>query len=186
MAKGAKMTRRKVTTTGDEDFWFTKEDLIKALKENPQGVVIVAPGNLRETMIYHNGTEEVVRVERKTAQRKRTGEISNRDLREEDIPPEGWRYGSELIDFALTFNGYEHWGSFDKCAEIANNALNAWKQKKVLPGSLTELRTCLFFEQRRWRHFGFDPDEVGDEDAITYLRAIIEAIRAKVRKGELD
>lgn len=79
-------------------------------------------------------------------------------------PDASWR---EIAEFALTFNGYEVWGSFEKCAEIAN----AKRQD-----SLTDLRTCLFFEQRRWRHFGEDPDG----EAMAYIRALVEKIRRRV------
>lgn len=50
--------------------------------------------------------------------------------------------------FALTFDGYAALGS-ERCAEIAN---------KQSPSTLTELRACLFFEQRRCRHFSRNPD----------------------------
>jgi len=69
--------------------------------------------------------------------------------------------------FALTFDGYGIWGSFEKCAQIANARLN---------GSLIELRTCLFFEQRRWRHLEKDPDR----KTTVYIRRLIEQIRARV------
>ncbi len=46
-----------------DSIWFTREDLIKALEENPESVYIVAPGNLRETMVYHDGTYEILRDE---------------------------------------------------------------------------------------------------------------------------
>jgi hypothetical protein len=94
-------------------------------------------------------------------------EISNEQLRESDIPGPGadWQAISE---FALAFDGYQIWGSFEKCAEIAN-ARRA--------ESLTDLRTCLFFEQRRWRHFGEQPDE----EAMAYIRGILEQVRGIVR-----
>lgn len=76
----------------------------------------------------------------------------------------GWE---AIGDFARTFDGYEYWGSFDRCAEIANAQRGE---------TLTELRTCLFFEQRRWHHFGDYPND----DAMRYVRGIIECIRAIV------
>jgi len=96
-------------------------------------------------------------------------EIGNKNLTMADIPsPDAsWR---EIAEFALTFDGYEFWGSFEKCAEIAN----AKGQH-----SLTDLRTCLFFEQRRWRHFGEDPDR----EAMMYIRALVEKIRSWVSAG---
>ena len=108
-------------------------------------------------------------------------EIANIDLTERDIPsPKAeWR---QIGKFALTFNGYEHWGSFEKCGEIGNRWEKVYTEGQTLPGSLTDLRTCLFFEQRRWRHFGWEPDE----EAMRYIRALVEAIRCKVSAGEAD
>jgi hypothetical protein len=42
--------------------------------------------------------------------------------------------------------------------------------------TFAELRTCLFFEQRRWRHIG----EVPDAEAMAYIRDLVRQIRAKV------
>lgn len=70
-----------------------------------------------------------------------------------------------LIEFAHTFDGYERWGSFERCAEIANRRDHS---------SLDALRTCLFFEARRWRHFGESPDA----GALAYWRELVSGIRA--------
>jgi hypothetical protein len=75
--------------------------------------------------------------------------------------------------FALQFDGYKESGSFEACAEIANSGRDK---------TLTDLRVCLFFEQRRWRHFGEDPDE----KTMVYIRGITEKIRAKVAAQEYD
>jgi hypothetical protein len=106
-------------------------------------------------------------------------EIANADLKDRDMPAPsaGWH---EIGRFALSFNGYEWCGSFGKCAEIGNRGAERFRESGALPESLTELRTCLFFEQRRWRHFGLDPDE----EAMSYIRALVQAIRDKVRAGE--
>jgi len=93
-------------------------------------------------------------------------ELANSRLTPSDIPPPDADWHT-IGEFALSFDGYERWGSFEKCAEIAN---------AQLAGSLDELRTCLFFEQRRWRHFGESPDEA----AMAYVRGIVEQIRAVV------
>lgn len=85
-------------------------------------------------------------------------------------PDAGWY---DISMFALQFDGYKECGSFEECAKIAN----AGRDK-----TLTELRTCLFFEQRRWRHFGEDPDE----KAMVYIRDIIEKIRAKIAAQEFE
>ena len=79
-------------------------------------------------------------------------EISNAELTLDAVPQPDADM-SRIGTFASTFNGYKHWGSFEKCAEIANAGRH---------DSLTHLRTCLFFEWRRWRHFGDEPDaEIG-------------------------
>ena len=66
--------------------------------------------------------------------------IANDSLTLKDVPSRnaGWR---KIAEFALTFNDYEMWGSFEKCAEIAN----AKRQD-----SLTGLRTCLWSCGHRW------------------------------------
>lgn len=99
-------------------------------------------------------------------------EIHNRDLTLADIPPSqaGW---DVIGAFALTFDGYRHWGSFEACAEVANARRGS---------SLTELRTCLFFEQRRWRHFGDEPDA----GAMAYIWDLVESIRARVASRAID
>ncbi len=97
-------------------------------------------------------------------------EIANSDLTPADIPPPDADWES-VGEFALTFNGFHRWGSFKECARIANAELHE---------SLDELRTCLFFEQRRWQHYGDEPDE----EAMAYIRGVIEKIRAAVRAGE--
>src|SRR5579862_58375 len=55
-----------------------------------------------------------------------------------------------IARFARTFNAYEFHGSTATVAEIANQRRH---------GTLIDLRTCLFFEQRRWNHFGSEPDD---------------------------
>ena len=48
--------------------------------------------------------------------------------------------------------------------------------------TLDELRACLFFDQRAWRHFGEDPDD----DGMEYIRALLTAIRSRVTAAESD
>jgi hypothetical protein len=92
--------------------------------------------------------------------------IDNKELKANDVPSADADWGL-LWHFALTFNGYAFWGSTHRCAEIANTRKH---------DSLTELRTCLFFEQRRWRHFGETPDK----KAAAYIRKIVEQIRRRI------
>jgi hypothetical protein len=96
-------------------------------------------------------------------------EISNRELTPADIPPPDAIWWT-IEEFALSFNGYKRWGSFEKCADIANARRH---------GSIDDLRTCLFFEHRRWHHFGCHPDE----KAMSYIRGVVEKIGAVVEDG---
>jgi hypothetical protein len=91
---------------------------------------------------------------------------SVKKLKIEDIPPPeaDWM---EISKFALTFNGYAAHGSFQECAKIANARRHE---------SLNDLRTCLFFEQRRWRHFG----EAPRNEEMKYIRELIQKIRKYV------
>ncbi len=96
--------------------------------------------------------------------------ISNQRLKLKSIPPLHADVEA-LMRFALTFDGYEHCGSFEACAEVANSRKHS---------TLSDLRTCLYFEQRRWHHFGDTPDDA----ALAYWRELIGKIRAKVQAGE--
>jgi len=108
-------------------------------------------------------------------------EIPNNKLSEDSVPlPDA--HWSEVRLFALSFNGYAKWGSHAKCADIAKRSLDTWREKEQLPNSLTNLRTCLFFEQRRWTHFGSDPDE----ETMIYIHAILDAIKKKIKATELN
>lgn len=66
--------------------------------------------------------------------------VPNAELKLEDLPALGaeWPVIWRLAD---TFNGYQHWGSFEKCAEIANRQDHS---------TLTEWRTCN--RGFLWRH----------------------------------
>ena len=97
-------------------------------------------------------------------------DVANAQLSVADIPSfmESW---SRIEPFALTFDGYQYWGSIDKCAEVAAKT----------PATLTHLRTCLFFEARRWSHLKKQPDE----KALKRIRALVFAIKEKVKNGDL-
>ena len=80
----------------------------------------------------------------------------------------------EIFRFALTFNGYERLGGFEPVGELANDVSEAWHTNGDFPDDVDALRTALFFEQRRWRHFGYPPDEAADR----YLRALVDQLHA--------
>lgn len=92
--------------------------------------------------------------------------VPNHRLKAELIPSPDASW-DQIGRFALTFNGYDHWGSYERCAEIAHTRRNQ---------TLTDLRTCLFYQQRSWRDQG-NPDAAGME----YIRSLVEQIRFRVR-----
>jgi hypothetical protein len=106
--------------------------------------------------------------------------ILNTELTDSDVPArhEVWK---KILPFALTFNGYAHWGSFQKCREVAEQGTKLYRGRKGLSQSLTDLRTCLFFEARRFKHFEKDPSE----RRMDYIYALNDAIRTRVKSGEI-
>lgn len=104
-------------------------------------------------------------------------EIPNDRLRAADVPPcdASW---SDIAPFALTFDGYA-WS--EDCGEIANGIEREYRERGSFRENLTldELRACLFFDQRAWRHFG----EAPNADALDYIHALLNAIRSHVTPG---
>jgi hypothetical protein len=99
-------------------------------------------------------------------------EISNADLRLENIPHADAEWNA-IAEFSLTFNGYEYWGSFGKCAEVA---------RQPVIETLTELRTSLFFIFRAIRHGGYGPTEKD----IEKVKSRLVDIRAKVQANRRE
>ncbi len=93
--------------------------------------------------------------------------ISNKSLRVKTIPSPEANY-FDISEFALTFEGYD----LPNCTELANSRSAV---------TLSELRAVLFFEQRRYRHFGYHP--TGED--LEYIRSIVFKIREKIESGEL-
>jgi len=99
-------------------------------------------------------------------------QISNEELKPEHLPTIEAEW-DDIALFALSFDAYKHFGSYEDCTRVANDYLKMFGIDRSLPLTLTEARACLFFEQRRWHHFGRDPDE----EAMSYIHALLEAIR---------
>ncbi len=104
--------------------------------------------------------------------------IPNEALTLAMIPVPGESTIWEIMEFALSFDGYEFHGSFEACADIANRALDLYRKNGHLPQSLIELRTCLFFEQRRWRHY----DQTPEGEDRKYFDTLLAAIRKNVEE----
>ncbi len=92
--------------------------------------------------------------------------IATAKLEVKHLPPDGADV-YELIKFAHTFDGYARWGSFAKCAEIANARDHS---------TIDKLRTCLFFDARGWRHAGESPDD----EALEYWKLLLTGIRERI------
>lgn len=112
--------------------------------------------------------------------RPRNGEFASfhRPLSARSIPePDaGW---PQISSFALSFDAYQL-SEFSDIANLANGVADGWSDTGDLPDDLVKLRICLFFEQRRFHHFGTSPDG----ESLKYIRALLEAIRRTVEVHE--
>jgi len=104
--------------------------------------------------------------------------VANAALSPAAVPAEGDDW-DRLNEFALTYDGYAYW---DNLPELARRAVARWTRDGSLPGTLDELRACLFYEQRRWHHFGAVPRG----RAGTYLWALATEVRTLVARGQLE
>ncbi len=98
-----------------------------------------------------------------------------------DLPGEMWvRPNPEIDDtggifyYALTVGGYDYARERlgRECGELANERLKKFHETGKWEGGFEELRCCLFFEQRRYHHFGRGPE--GDERET--IEALYQAI----------
>ena len=96
--------------------------------------------------------------------------ITNAALARTDVPEPGDTWEA-VSDFALSYDGYAYW---DDLPELANRCVQRWTRDRSLPATIDELRGCLFYEQRRWHHFGGDPAGRSAE----YMAALVDALRA--------
>ena len=78
---------------------------------------------------------------------------------------------STFAPFALSYYAYDH---HTDVGARANRTREAYRATGELPETESELRLALFFEQRRWRHFGVDPDE----EAWAYIGALLGRLKA--------
>lgn len=106
-------------------------------------------------------------------------EIPNSKLKPSHIPKPGtdWR---NIERFALSYNGYEHYG--EECGEFANKVRHEYESTTKLRDRLTlsELRTCLFFEQRRYRWAAEDPTAKD----MPYISELLTAIAVALKVNE--
>jgi hypothetical protein len=98
-------------------------------------------------------------------------QIQTGELRETDLPP---AYGdwSDYARFTVTFSPHDR----DLCSEMGADAFARWRRTGDVPRRLEDLRACLWFEQRRWRFVGREPDTEG----MRYVGALIRAMRTQL------
>ena len=92
--------------------------------------------------------------------------IPNSELRIELLPSVD--DPRKVAKFAHLFNGYDHYGSFEACAD---KALARTRE------SITEIRNELFFSVRASRHSG-------DRGFIEHYRELLPILKHKIEKGE--
>ncbi len=81
-----------------------------------------------------------------------------------------------IVRFAYSFDGYDYWGDREKCGEIGNTLRKHYFERRTLDFSVEKLRTALFFEARRYHHFGSAPDK----QSMGYIRTIVSEIRKRL------
>ena len=87
---------------------------------------------------------------------------------------------------ALSINGYdlsEALGLEDS-GELANARIEKYQSTGKWEGNSLELWICLFFEQRRWRHYGYSPED--DEDAWSEILALYKALKEQLQNADVD
>ena len=107
---------------------------------------------------------------------KKPGDVPDECLIATAVPPATASW-DVIVGFALTIDGYKAIGQRE-CAQLANRVKSEFSRdaSSVETLSLTELRLCLFFEQRRFHHFGHEPQ---DADRI-FINALLEAIQRNI------
>ena len=98
--------------------------------------------------------------------------ISNEALTLDMIPARDalWH---DIALFSLTFSGYRQTGSFNRCTEVAYSRRCE---------TLSEIRACLYFEQRRWTCLRAYPDR----ETMAFVHGLLEKMREKIKSNERD
>jgi hypothetical protein len=95
--------------------------------------------------------------------------VPNAQLKVHAIPAHGDSWDA-VSTFSLSYDGYAYW---DDVTELASRSMRGWTRARTLPATVDEVRACLFYEQRRWHHFGEDPNGRGAQ----YIWALLDALR---------
>lgn len=84
----------------------------------------------------------------------------------------------ESARLAHLVNGYDIAGSFEALSAFANGRTEQARLSGKWEGDALELWLCLFFEHRRWRHFGTKPE--GEE--LQLLDRLCETLRHQLSR----
>jgi len=95
--------------------------------------------------------------------------VPNGQLRVHGIPDHTGTWDA-VASFCLSYDGYAYW---DDVSELATRSIRNWTRAHALPDSIDEVRACLFYEQRRWHHFGEEPNGRGAQ----YVWALLDSLR---------
>lgn len=90
------------------------------------------------------------------------------------VPRAGATYLPDIVDFALTFDGYARHP--ERLADLACSAYQDFLANGKLPRNTDQLRAYLFFQQRFWRAQETDPDA----DSMRFIEAMLALIRKRV------
>ncbi|WP_240421811.1 hypothetical protein [Paenibacillus periandrae] len=107
-------------------------------------------------------------------------QISNDNITLADIPKPNASW-ERINRFALSFNGYQEFGSFDAVVKIDDIVNDKYKETGDFSlCSITELRTSLFLIQRGCTHRGDQPEG----EHLSFVQELIEEIRTKVNGND--
>jgi len=83
----------------------------------------------------------------------------------------------DIFAYAITFDGYAYTKDMlgVECGDLANSRLEEYQERGQWSGTFEELRCCLFFEQRRYHHFGRGPNREEAKAIKALHKAIISA-----------
>jgi len=91
------------------------------------------------------------------------------------VPSDDAPWFPAVNEFALTFNAYERLGSLEKTDAVARFGAKCYAGNGSFPDNLDLVRSCLFFEQRRYHHLDVDPYD--EPQSREYLKALLRKIR---------
>lgn len=89
----------------------------------------------------------------------------------------------DLQTLALMIDGYDLAPALGlgDCGEFANARMAAYQETGRWTGTSIELWMCLFFEQRRWHHFGYSPEG----EALATIQTLYAALRETLANEQI-